>query len=181
MVIFADDTIPDVFYIEKGTVAQRTISDNGTTITLNIFKPGAFFPMSAALNQQPNSYFFEAQEACEVHKTPAQDAVTFLESNPDVMLDLLKRVYRGTDGLLARLTELMAGNAEDRIMTELRIAALRFGSLQPSGNIIIKITEHQLAEQTGLARETVSKAISRLNAAKRISTVRGKITLLAEK
>lgn len=180
VIIFADDSVPPVFYIEKGAVTQHTISEDGTTLALNIFKPGAFFPMSAALNNIPNVYFFEAREACVIRVAPAADAVAFLEHNPDVALDLLKRVYRGVDGILARLTELMAGDAQDLILAELRIAAKRFGVVSPSGSVIA-ITEQQLAEQTGLARETVSKAISKLKVAGYISTERGKITLRTKK
>lgn len=180
IIIFADDTIPPVYYLKKGTVAQHTVTEDGVTLALNIFKPGAFFPMSAALNMIPNTYFFEAREACVVHVVPATDAVAFLEQHPTVALDLLKRVYRGTDGILAKLAELMGGNAQARILTELRIAGKRFGKTEPSGDIVINITEAQLAEQTGMARETVSKAIGKLKAAGTIETKRGHITLVAK-
>lgn len=181
VVIFADNTVPPVFFVEEGVVMQCTISDSGNKLTLNMYKPGTFFPMSAALNETPNTYFFEAVERCVVHQAPSKDAAAFLEDNPAVALDLLKRVYRGTDGLLARLAELMAGDAAGRIYNELVIASRRFGTPQENGDVTVRITENQLAQQTGLARETVSKELSKFKKAGQVTLERGHITLHAQK
>lgn len=181
VVIFADNTVPPVFFVEEGVVMQCTISDSGNKLTLNMYKPGTFFPMSAALNETPNTYFFEAVEHCVVRQAPSKDAAAFLEDNPAVALDLLKRVYRGTDGLLARLAELMAGDAAGRIYNELVIASRRFGTPQENGDVTVRITENQLAQQTGLARETVSKELSKFKKAGQVTLERGHITLHAQK
>ena len=42
-----------------------------------------------------------------------------LQANPDVVYDLLTRLYRGLDGLLGRMSQLMAGSAKSRLMYEL--------------------------------------------------------------
>lgn len=58
---------------------------------------------------------------------------------------------------------MMAGNAQSRMVVELLIAARRFGT--KSGNkvtINLKITEKDLASQTGIARETVSRELQKL-------------------
>lgn len=163
VLIFADDTVPPVYYLLEGQVAQYAIAENGNKVVVNIFKPGAFFPMSAALNKVPNTlHFFEATQNSVVYEAPASDAVAFLEGHPDVTLDLLKRVYRGTDGLLRKLTELMSGTAQERLLAELSIVKQRFGSPQKNGDTQLAITESRLAEQTGLARETVSKELGKL-------------------
>jgi len=178
MLIFADDTVPPVYYLQSGQVAQYAIAENGNKVVVNIFKPGAFFPMSAALNETPNTtHFFEASDDSVVHKVPAQDAVSFLKNNPDVTLDLLKRVYRGTDGLLRKLAELMSGTAQERLLAELSIAEQRFGIQQADGTARINVTERQLAQQTGLARETVSKELGKLEKQGILTLKRGVIIM----
>jgi CRP-like cAMP-binding protein len=47
----------------------------------------------------------------------------------------------------------------------LRIAAARFGTPQPDGRSLVALTETQLAQQTGLARETVSRELKVLKQA----------------
>jgi CRP-like cAMP-binding protein len=162
LVVFADKTVPPVSYLLEGRVGQYDISENGTKVMLTIFKPGAFFPMSCAVNNTPNKYFFEALETVKVRQAPAEEAADFVRHEPDVLFNLLQRLYRGTDGLLGRMSLLMSGSAEDRLLFELMMSAERFGERQPDGSSLIKITEQQLASQTGLARETVSRELQKL-------------------
>lgn len=80
---------------------------------LTYFKPPAFFPMSLAINNVSNPYIYEADTEVVVRQAPAQDVLEFVKSNPDVMLNLLSRkLYRGTDGLIGRIVQLMSGSAQ---------------------------------------------------------------------
>lgn len=164
IIIFAHMELSSVFHIKKGSVIQYDITPSGDRSILNTFKPGAFFPMSNAVNNIDTPYFFEADEDVTVRVCPASDAVSFVKTHPDVLFDLLSRTYRGTDGLLLRLSELMHGDASSRILRELQILAKRFGTDEKDGSVVLKkrVSEAQLAERTGLARETVSRAITRL-------------------
>lgn len=151
-------------YIVQGVVVQYDITDIGNRVILNTFKVGAFFPMSHAVNNAPVEHFFEADMRTVVHEAPVARVVTFIQDHPDVLYDLLQRTYRGTDGLLARMSELMGSSAQGRILTELEISAARFGTTtKPAGRVLQrKITTQELAERTGLARETVSRTLVRM-------------------
>lgn len=156
ILIRAGESPSGIFYLVEGHVKSYAISSKGDELIVNIFKPPAFFPMSYAVNKSKNDYFYETAEAVICYKAPPDDVLKFVKENSDVMLDLLARIYQGTDGLLSRMTYLMAGRAYARLVTELIIHAKRFG-LRKGKNIEIKITEKDLASQTGLTRETVSR------------------------
>jgi CRP-like cAMP-binding protein len=159
-----EEPITSVFYIIKGLVRQSDLTPGGNAVVVNIFKPQAFFPMSSAMNGTPNHYFFEAGTKVVVRVAPAKDAVTFIKTNPDVMFDLLSRVYRGMDGVLRRTAHLMWGDVKSRLIFELLNAAARFGKPQADGSIFINLSEGNLAKHSGLARETVSRNIQSLKA-----------------
>ena len=159
VLVQAGQDLPGVFYIVDGRISQYDISPGGNHVVVNVFKPGAFFPMSWALNKTPNAYFFEAATDVTVHLAPADKAVAFLRDNPEVTLDLLSRVYRGMDGVLRRMAHLMGGDAKTRLVFELLNAAYRFGETQPDGSVRVALTESDLAAHTGMARETVSRTI----------------------
>jgi len=178
MIIFADDTVPPIYFLESGLVAQYDISEAGDRITLNTFKPAAFFPVSSVLNAIPNRYFFEATTAVAARRAPAQEVLAFLQNNPDVVLDLLSRVYRGTDGLLRQLMQLKSGTAANRLLLELAILADRFGEHTDDGSLRVRITESQLAQQTGLARETVSRELAALKEQNLVDTSKRGIVLV---
>lgn len=162
LLLSPDDSLTAVFYLAKGRVSQYDITSSGNEIVVNVFKPGAFFPMSMALNDTKSDYFFEASLEVDVHVVPVEDAVQFLHDNPDVALDLLRRVYRGTDGVLRRMVYLMSGDAKARLMFELLNAGNRFGDIRSDGSIYVQLNESDIAKHAGLARETVSRHMQAL-------------------
>lgn len=160
-----EEDLPGVWFLIEGRVSQYDITPTGNEVVVNVFKPGAFFPMSSAINSTPNQYFFEASTKVTVRQAPAADAVRFLQDNPDILFDLLARVYKGVDGVLRRMAHLMGGDAQSRLLFELLNAAYRFGEPQPDGSLHIKLTETDLARHSGLARETVSRTLKHLKTA----------------
>lgn len=178
VLVRADEDPAGVFCLVNGKVRQYDITDQGTVMILNIFNPPAFFPMSWAINQQPNTYFFEAMEPVELWLAPRQDVVDFIRANSDVQFDLLSRLYRGTDGLLLKMAHLMGASAYSRVMLELIIASKRFGKLSSKNEIMLDITAAELAGRTGLTRETVSRELKKLKAKKLIRVSLGTISIL---
>lgn len=162
ILIYAGDEPPGIFHLVDGEVRQYDIAHNGDEVVVNVFKPPAFFPMSWAINKTPNEYFFETSTEVALRMAPAEEVVAFLKANPDVTYNLLSRLYRGTDGLLRRITYLMKGNARTRTALELIIACKRFGTQQKDG-CEITIPESELAARAGLTRETVSRELHKLH------------------
>ena len=159
-VIHPGEHVSHVLYIETGVITQFTITDSGNKLAMNTYKPGAFLPMMYVLEDRQNDYYFEVTSKNAKFKVaPAAEVVQFLRNNPEVTLDLLKRIYRGLDGLLKRMTDQMAGTAEDRVRTELLIMAERFGSKESDGKVSFEVTEQMIANHTGMARETVSRVL----------------------
>lgn len=161
-IIWAGDEPPGVIFLKAGNAGQYDISENGQKIMLNIFKPPAFFPMSWAINKTKNKYFYEALDNIECYIAPPDDVVNFLKSSPEIAFDLLSRVYRGTDGLLERITELMVGTARSQLLLEILISTYRFGEIKEDGSAELNIKVIHLAQRTGMARETVSRELKKL-------------------
>lgn len=156
ILIRADEKPSGIFYLKQGMVKEYVISKKGEELVINIFRPFSFFPMSWAINNTQNVYYFETITDVESWKAPAEDVIDFIKKDPEILYDLLKRVFKGTDGLLTRMVYLMAGNAYARLITEIIIQTRRFGT--PSGaGIEVKISETDLAAQTGMTRETISR------------------------
>src|SRR6266496_6592268 len=145
ILVFADESPEYIFYITQGKVYEYDITYRGDEVIINIFKPGAFFPMSWAINRSPNQYFYKTGADAELHIIPVDDALDFLKANPDVTLDLLSRIYRGMDGLLGRMVHLMAGTAKSRLLYELIVECRRFGKPGDGKRYVLDINEGDLA------------------------------------
>jgi CRP/FNR family transcriptional regulator len=156
------DDLDHVHYLLGGRVKSYDVSYRGDEIVINRFRPGAFFPMALALNPEPSQYIYEAETNIEVYSAPVADVVKLLQDNPDVTYDLLRRVYRGLDGILGRMVQLMGSSARSRLAYELTVEARRFGKRLGEGKILLDTHEHSIGEQAGLSRETVSREVHKL-------------------
>lgn len=163
VLIRPEERLENIFYLIEGSVIQYDISSAGNEVVVNAFKPGAFFPMSLAINRTPNYYYYEASTSVTVRMAPVERIVEFIKEQPEVMFDLLSRVYSGTDGLQRRMAHLMGGNARSRLIFELMNAAYRFGEHTSEGTLV-PLTENDLARRSGLSRETISRAMNKLKA-----------------
>ncbi|HWT39900.1 MAG TPA: Crp/Fnr family transcriptional regulator, partial [Dongiaceae bacterium] len=177
IIVFANDDPGKVFHILSGKISQYDISYRGDEIVVNIFKEPAFFPMTWAINHTPNPYFYKTDEETVVRVAPPEDVISFIRSNPDVMFNLLSRLYKGIDGVLARTVRLMSGSAKSRVIYELIIECRRFGEKVDDNQYRLKINESDLAAHSGLARETVSREIKHLKERALIELIGGGIVV----
>lgn len=158
IIIRADDDPQGLYFLELGRVKQYLITKKGDEVILNIFSEKAFFPMSWALNNSKNNYYYEAMTDVSLYRAPREATLQFLNENPEVVFDLLRRVFRGIDGLLLHMAYVMSGSAYARLIIELLILAKRFGKHEPgSKQVEIRLVEKDLAAETGLTRETISR------------------------
>lgn len=176
----SDEKLPLVTLLETGLVGQYDITTEGNKAMVTIYKPGAFFPISSAVNGTFNNYYFEAITDTSVRQVSSKLVEVFLKENPTVVYDLLKRLYKGVDGVLKRMVLLLGETANTRLLYELFICADRFGVKQLDGSITLDITAKELAQQAGLARETVSRELKKLKDLKVLVVERGRITLLSK-
>ena len=149
-----------IFFLTKGVVRMFTNLKGIDQLTLNVYKANSIFPMNLILGVNGDKYRYDALTEVEGYFSPKKDFEAFLRKNPQILFDLLKRIYRGLDGLFMHLQALLTGDAYFRIVTSLIIYAKRFGKLnQDKITFDYHLTHHQLALQTGLARESVTKEI----------------------
>jgi CRP-like cAMP-binding protein len=163
VLILNGDNTNFIFHLVEGKVKMYDITYKGDQIVLHVYKPPAFFPMTMAINKSPNPFMYEAETAIQVHRAPAGEVIEFLHDNPDVMYELLARVYRRVEGLTGRIVQLMSGTAQSRLLFELLLDARRFGVNDTDGpGCSLSITERELGARAGLSRETVSREITKL-------------------
>lgn len=179
IIVRADDNPLGIFYLESGQVKQYVISKKGEETIATIYKPGTYFPMSWAISSQPNQYYFEALTNATVRRAPSNEVRAFIKENPSVMYDLLTRIFIGLEGMTERMMYMMGGTAYERLIVELIILVKRFGKRQHGDNpqIEVAISEIQLAAQSGLTRETVSRELKILKDKKLILFEKSKLTV----
>lgn len=161
-IISSPDKNKGIFFLTKGTVKMASLSGGKNEITLNIYKPYSLFPMSLVFDQK-DKHLYRSLTEVEGYFVPPKDFEEFIKKNPEVLFDLLKRIYHGLDGFFMLLETQLSGDAYLKTLTHLIIHAKRFGKV---GQDIVtfdwQLTHKELASQTGLARESVTKEMRKL-------------------
>lgn len=159
----ANETPAGIFYIEQGIVRRYYLTENGEEITLNLYKPHSFLPMSWAIGNVANTHFYEALTDVLTKRAPKTDVLSLLKKEPDITYDLLRRIYIGMEGLWVHLESLTAGNSYIKLVASLVILAKRFGVKKADGLFIeLKMNERDIANYAGMSRETASRELQKL-------------------
>ena len=176
-ILMPHDNIDAIYYIESGEIQQYDIQNSGKHLVVNTYKAGSFIPLTAIFTKdgEQSMWFFDALTAVKVQVAPLQHTKKFIEEDSQVLLDFTRRLSSGAAGQQRKLLHIMSGKPKIRIMYELVILLKRFGVHDDQG-ITITITESQLAEQTGLSRETVNRELKALKQAKLITNKYRKVT-----
>lgn len=151
------EKIPGIMYLKNGLVRQYVLSKKGDVMVVHIFRPGAFFLMMWAINNTPNSYYFEAITPVEVWVAPLKDVKEFVKKDPEILYDFTSRILKGLDGVLKRFENLTFDPAYSKVASLLSYFARQFGKKKGNGTQIeYPLTHREVASWIGTARETAS-------------------------
>ena len=179
MIIRGDDEPTGIYFIKKGYAKMSLIQEDGVEVSINIFKANTFFPMIWALGNVENVYYYKALTSIELYKAPKEDFLFFLKENPQILLDLTSRVLIGIDSIIGTTTSILKANSVQKVAIVIKMLAKRFGKINNEGETEIDIsTTHQdIANFSGISRETASLAISTLRKNRVIKNLGRKIII----
>jgi CRP-like cAMP-binding protein len=168
-----------LFIIRKGQVAIRLSSPDGKEATLALLERGDFFGELALLDGEPRSTDAVAREETELLSLQRESFRGYLESSPQVALDLLASLSR----LVRRVTQLVHDatflDARTRLIRVLLELARSQGKPGAEGVVIAqKLTQLELANLCGLTRESTNKWLRFLVREGLLSYEGGQITLV---
>ncbi|OGM11877.1 hypothetical protein A2V80_02080 [Candidatus Woesebacteria bacterium RBG_16_39_8b] len=164
-IIIRDSDEPEaIYYIVSGFVKNYSITPDGKELTLNIYKPGSYFPIYLALGRMPNYYYFQAMSDVVVFKAPLKDVELLLAEDHEILYELTKRLSIGLNGLLIRMQYLLLNDAYNKVVSTFVFLAKRFGENGKNGEVLIKlpITHYEISNLACLTRETTSVEIKKL-------------------
>jgi len=161
--IRADDNPQGIFCLTKGYVRQYTISKSGSELTLNILKPISYFPMAWAINGTPNIYYFEALTPVEVGRAPRGEVVDFIKDKPELIFSLMGELLEKYGETLTRIEHLVFSDAYRRVLSVFIYLAKHLGD-EIDGRMVVKhrFTHQDIATLVGVARETATNEINKL-------------------
>lgn len=151
---------PGVYYLAEGWVRIYSICPKGNELTLHIADPGSYFPMEQIIGEVKHSYIFESISPVVLYLCPKEEFIKKVEKNPEILLDLVRRLTSGVFKLLSRIEIGYSASAAQRIESVLIYLVRHFGN-----PINLHFTHLDIAKIAGLTRETVSLEMEKLKKA----------------
>lgn len=163
IIISSNEAPSGIVYLKTGYVKQYTYSPDGQEIMLHIYTPGAYFPMTWAIAELPNRYFFKAITEVEAHVASKKEFSIFLKNEVDVLYELTYRLVHGISGLLERTEVSSYGNGNHKIISTLIYLSKHFGEKRGGETVLTEnFTQAEIASFAGLARETTAYELKKL-------------------
>ncbi|MGB3403009.1 MAG: Crp/Fnr family transcriptional regulator [Microcoleaceae cyanobacterium] len=161
VILLENDWGSSVYFILNGWVKIRTYNLDGKEVTLNILGKGEIFGEMAALDEVPRSTDVITLAPTLIGNMPAQDFVELINTEPVAGIRLAQLMGRRLRQVNRRL-RLRESDSTSRVADILLFLAEGQGKTTDTGTSIPNLPHRELSGLSGLARETVTRVLSKL-------------------
>ncbi|MHB1864726.1 MAG: Crp/Fnr family transcriptional regulator [Candidatus Saccharimonadales bacterium] len=166
VIIFQAEAPRYAYVIDGGIVKAYNLTLNGDEKPVAFYKAGDFFPSAWVLSKVASAtFFYEAfTKSVSVYCVDRSQFVKYLKSHPDLVFRVLSRQVSEELSQSMHINALQQSRATDKLLYILHFLALSTGSI-PDGNelkLTINVTHQDLANLTGLTRETAAVELNKL-------------------
>lgn len=177
VILLENDWGNSVYFILEGWVKIRTYNIDGKEVTLNILGKGELFGEMAPLEEVPRSTDVITLAPTLISNLPSQDFVSLIHSEPLAGIRLAQLMARRLRQVNRRL-RLRESDSTSRVVDILLFLADGQGTKVELGIEIPNLPHRELSSLSGLARETVTRVLSKLERRGLIERTRETICLL---
>ena len=161
VILLENDWGGSVYFIVDGWVKIRTYNIDGKEVTLNIIGRGEVFGEMAAIDKMPRSTDAITLTPTTISSIPAQDFVSLIYSEPLAGVRLAQLMAKRLRQVNRRL-RLREADATARVADTILFLAEGQGKQGEHGMEIANLPHRELSGISGLARETVTRVLTRL-------------------
>ena len=161
VILLENDWGSSVYFILDGWVKIRTYNLDGKEVTLNILGRGELFGEMAPLEEVPRSTDVITLVPTVIGSVPASDFVHLLSTQPLAGVRLAQLMARRLRQVNRRL-RLRESDSTSRVADIILFLADGQGKSGDSGLEIPNLPHRELSSLSGLARETVTRVLSKL-------------------
>ncbi len=161
VILLENDWGGSVYFVIEGWVKIRTYNVDGKEVTLNILGKGEIFGEMAALDEATRSTDVITLTETRITSVPAQDFVAVLESDPLAGVRLAQLMAKRLRQVNRRL-RLREADSMSRVADTILFLAEGQGKKVDGVLEIPNLPHRELSSLSGLARETVTRVLTKL-------------------
>jgi len=161
VIVLENDWGGAVYFVLDGWLKIRTYNSEGKEVTLNIIGSGEIFGEMAVLDEIPRSSDVITLTETKVCSMPSQDFLHLLNTEPQAGIQLSRLIAKRLRQVNRRLCS-RESNSLARIVDTLLFLAQGQGKKDGDSLIIPNLPHRELSSISGLARETVTRSLTKL-------------------
>lgn len=161
VILLENDWGGSVYFIMEGWVKIRTYNLEGKEVTLNILGQGEIFGEMAALDKMPRSTDAITLTSTIIGRIPAQDFVELVTSEPLAGVRLAQLMAKRLRQVNRRL-QLREASSTSRVADAILFLVEGQGKKGATGTEIPNLPHREISSLSGLARETVTRVLTKL-------------------
>ena len=161
VILLENDWGGSVYFILEGWAKIRTYNLDGKEVTLNILGRGEIFGEMAALDEVPRSTDVITLTPTTIGSIPSQDFLQLIHSDALAGFRLSQLMAKRLRQVNRRL-RLRESDSTSRVADTLLFLAEGQGRLKQQGTEIPNLPHRELSSLSGLARETVTRVLTKL-------------------
>lgn len=161
IILLENDWGGSVYFIMEGWVKIRTYNLEGKEVTLNILGQGELFGEMAALDKMPRSTDAITLTSTIIGRIPSQDFVELITTEPLAGVRLAQLMARRLRQVNRRL-QLREASSTSRVADAILFLVEGQGKKGIRGTEIPILPHREISSLSGLARETVTRVLTKL-------------------
>ncbi|KWT86086.1 Crp/Fnr family transcriptional regulator [Candidatus Magnetominusculus xianensis] len=162
LVFLLEDPNSYVYFILSGSVKVTQLSEEGKEIIIAIHRAGSFFGEMSLIDGKPVSANVYCAERSVVGLMSGQDFFSLLYDNREVLQNLLKIFCQRVRSSNDKIEILNSNNAAQRIKILFILLSKKYGTETTNGIVLnTRLTHQDIANMTGMVRETVTRTINK--------------------
>lgn len=162
-IYFPDEPTGMIFFLKEGHVKISRVSQDGREVILDVLGPGEIFGEVGISDDETTgrNEMAQALDEAVVCTMKRQDFESLLKMNPNLNLEVTKRVGLRLRKIEERVTDLLFKDTKKRIASFLVRYAEEFGKMK-HGVVTVgnPLTQQEIALLTGSARQTVTSTLN---------------------
>ena len=180
LVHYQGDPLSHIYLIQSGYVKVYTILDSGDTRTILILGPGDIFPMAFSTSLDWENYqiryFYQSLSDSKLLILPSDELKRHIDSDQEMMGTYMNYIAASNEAIMRQLEVMKNKKAINKMEMLLPYLISKAGKrIKPNVyQLQLKLSHQEIADLSGVTRETTTTLIKQLEKAGIIDQHRGK-------
>jgi CRP/FNR family transcriptional regulator, cyclic AMP receptor protein len=179
VILYEEDTSKYMYIILNGKVKVVQMTEDGKEILLAIHQAGEFFGEMSFIDGKTSPATIIATEDSIINIISKDEFYATIDTHKKILYNLLYILCSRLRESWEKIQLLNLKNASDRLKILFYMLSNKYGEKTSKGiTLNIKLTHQEIAEMTGMARETVTRVLDKWSKEGEISILDNKLIQL---